>query len=58
MRDVRLLAVSRTRIEVRGACRISDRVLVVVWCMMRRIRNVVFLKLGEIFRGKGGRKEV
>lgn len=57
MRDVRLL-ISRTRIEVRGACRISDRVLVVVWCMMRRIRNVVFLKLGEIFRGKGGRKEV
>lgn len=57
MRDVRLL-ISRTRIEVRGACRISDGVLVVVWCMMRRIRNVVFLKLGEIFRGKGGRKEV
>lgn len=57
VRDVRLL-INRTRIEVRGACRISDGVLVVVWCMMRRIRNVVFLKLGEIFRGKGGRKEV
>lgn len=48
MRDVRLL-ISRS-IKVRGACRISDGVLVVVWCMMRRIRNAVFLKLGEFFR--------